>query len=106
MLEIIKKNGSLTFKISGDIDHHSVKIIKDAIDQRIIDERPGIVYLDLSEVSFMDSSGLGLILGRYQTSIKLGSKFALLKPSEAVCRIIKISGCERIINIIGKKEAI
>ena len=106
MLEIINNNGSLTFKISGDIDHHSVKNIKDIIDLKIVEIRPDTVYLDLSEVSFMDSSGLGLILGRYQTSSKLGIKFALLKPSEAVFRIIRISGCEKIINIIGKKEAI
>ena len=106
MLEIINNRGTMSFKITGEIDHHSVKNIKETIDMKIIETRPDAVYLDLSEVSFMDSSGLGLILGRYQTSSKLNIKFALYKPSEAVCRIIRISGCDKLINIIGKKEAI
>lgn len=106
MLEKTVKNNDVYFKITGEIDHHSVKSIKEIIDTEIIMLRPPKIYLDLSEVSFMDSSGLGLILGRYQISKKICVDFAVYKPSDAVYRIIKMSGCDKFIKIIGKKEAI
>ena len=62
--EISFGNYTLNVKIRGDIDHHSVKKVRAQIDDAISSKRPHFVFLDLSSVDFMDSSGLGLILGR------------------------------------------
>ena len=87
------------FTVIGEIDHHSAKVIKNKLDAELLVKRPDELVLDLSSVTFMDSSGLGLILGRYQTATKLGIEFSLSDPSASVMKMIKLAGCERIINI-------
>ncbi len=91
--------GAAVFSVIGEIDHHSAKIIKNAVDAELLVKRPESLILDLSSVNFMDSSGLGLILGRYQTATKLGIEFSLFDPTPSVMKLIKLAGCERIIRI-------
>lgn len=103
-IEIVAKENFRKYKIKGDIDHHSSSRIKNLIDSEMFVERPDAVALDLSEVDFMDSSGLGLILGRYKTATELGIDFSVTDPAPSVMKIIKLAGCDRFINITGKKE--
>ncbi len=103
-LESVTKNGRIRFKLKGEIDHHSAKTIRKRIDAELFISRPDEIILDLSEVEFMDSSGLGLILGRYQAATEMGVAFSIYEPTEAVRRILKLSGCEKMINITGKRS--
>ena len=103
VLKIEKKGRSLWFTVCGDVDHHTSKKIRQQIDSEIFVTSPKDVFLDLSKVDFMDSSGLGLILGRYQIATELGIAFSVYEPCDAVMRLLKLSGCEKILNIIKKK---
>ncbi len=105
-LKIEKKDNCIVIGINGDIDHHSAAILKKKIDSYIFIEQPKMIYLDLSDVSFMDSSGLGLILGRYRLSTEVGSTFKILNPNKNVMKILKIAGCEKFFEITGKKKII
>ena len=67
-IEITYENHILTAKILGDIDHHSARSVREKIDALIFSKRPSMVVLDLSAVEFMDSSGLGLIVGRLRVA--------------------------------------
>ena len=58
------KEGVLTAKLSGEIDHHSAREMREAIDDAAQKLKPYCLRLDFTEVPFMDSSGVGLILGR------------------------------------------
>lgn len=98
-------DGVLIAKILGDIDHHGAKHIRDSIDSCIFDKKPESVYLDLSEVEFMDSSGLGLILGRYNTACEIGASLKIFSPSKSVRKILELAGIERIIKIEGEIKA-
>ncbi len=100
-----KSDNCLTVVLKGEIDHHKAKDHHRLIDNMIISERPDILLFDLSNVSFMDSSGLGLILGRYRFTKELGIVFKILSPAPNVMKILKLAGCERIIEIVGKKDA-
>ena len=100
-LEFSFERGILTSKILGDIDHHSAKFVREKIDSYIIGCKPSLVLLDLSSVEFMDSSGLGLILGRYNTSNEIGAEFRIHSPSRNVKKILELAGIERIIKIEG-----
>ena len=60
--------------------------------------------MDLSAVEFMDSSGLGLILGRYTLSNDLGAEFRIIKPSPSVSKILDLAGLERLMKIEGNKN--
>lgn len=96
---------TLTVAVRGEIDHHSAKELKRYIDSHVFIERPNTLCMDLSAVSFMDSSGLGLILGRYRLSTELGIDFKVLDPTDNVMKILRLAGCERILHIVRGKEA-
>ena len=98
--------GALEIKLTGEIDHHSAVNVRKDIDGLIFDLRPQKVVLDLSEISFMDSSGLGLIMGRYALVQKLSGEFSISEPSDRVLRVFELSGLGRIIKIekSNKKE--
>ncbi len=94
----------LTAYIIGDIDHHNAKPVRDKIDNALYLYRPKELLMDLSKVDFMDSSGLGLILGRYTKAKELQCEFAILNPCDMVIKILSLAGADRIIRII-KEDA-
>lgn len=94
-----KNDEVLEVKLMGEIDHHSAVSVRSDIDGLIFEERPKKVVLDLSEISFMDSSGLGLIMGRYSLIKDLGGTLSLRAPTQAVMKILTLAGMERMIKI-------
>jgi len=101
LTEIQYGNYTLNVKIRGDIDHHSAKNVREKIDESIRETKPRFVILDLSSVEFMDSSGLGLILGRYNSATNVGARLIIYKPTKRIKRILEMAGIERIIEIKG-----
>lgn len=90
-------NGSvLVAKVSGEIDHHSARSIREAIDCSVERSRPEKLILDFSEVSFMDSSGIGLIMGRFRLMSEIGGKLEIANARPSVSRMIKLAGLERL----------
>jgi len=100
-MEIISnvKDGNLYIKLSGDIDHHSAKSVRDAVDDLMRKNNPAELELDLSAVEFMDSSGLGLVLGRYKKQTDMGGKMKILNPTRRIMQILQLAGVEKIIKI-------
>ncbi len=92
-------DGRLTLRLSGEIDHHSALSLRHAADELIYRYRPISVAIELSGIEFMDSSGLGFIMGRYALIKKLGGSIVLIDPNERVDKIIALAGLERIIKI-------
>lgn len=86
-------------RLFGEVDHHSAVGVRAQIDEKLLAERSKTVYLDLSRVDFMDSSGLGLIMGRLATVNRYGGKLILLDPSPAAKRMIRLAALERVIQI-------
>lgn len=95
----VTSEGTLTVFLEGDIDHHNARQIRSRIDTKIYIQRPDEVVLDLSRVAFMDSSGLGLILGRYTKAVELGIRFKVANPTPQIKRILDLAGTERLIKI-------
>ena len=97
----------LSIHVRGEIDHHTSSAIRTGIDSTLFEKRPQKLILDLSGVSFMDSSGLGLIMGRYALVKQYGGTLAVLDPSPAVLKIIRLAGMERMVSVLrtkGKNE--
>lgn len=99
-----EENNTLTISFCGEIDHHMAFSIREQIDEMLKNKRPRILVLDLKNVYFMDSSGLGLIMGRYSLMEKLGGLLVVKNPSGRVKKIINLAGLERIIKIEYVKE--
>ena len=97
--------GILIVKMSGEIDHHTAKRAREEIDTALYLYRPSTVIIDLWGVGFMDSSGLGLILGRYTKAKELGGRLIVANPTEAVERILNLAGTHKLITI-KKNEVI
>ena len=92
-------NGTLEVAICGEIDHHNARSFRSRIDEKIYLYRPKSVKLDVSGVSFMDSSGLGLILGRFTLTRELGGDFRIVNPTPSVEKILDLAGTSRLITI-------
>ena len=92
-------DGLLIVRIKGEIDHHSAVAMRTGIDGEIFMRRPSKMVLDLSAVDFMDSSGLGLMLGRYSVLKSVGGEMVVLNPNAGVMKILRLAGAERIIKI-------
>ncbi len=93
------KGSTLTAALSGEIDHHSAKGAREAIDASLFKYRPSSLVLDLSNVGFMDSAGLGLILGRCALCEELGIAVHLQSPSPRVLKILAVAGVGRLKNL-------
>ena len=91
--------GKLTAHVLGEIDHRGAAGIRSTIDDTVRQENCEHLVLDLSGVDFMDSSGLGLILGRYNSAKSMGKGFSVINPSPSAERILSAAGAGRIISI-------
>ena len=85
------ENGKLTIYLEEELDISSCKIIRGVIDGYIMKYQPYELVLDLSGVKFMDSSGIGLIIGRYNLIKLLDSKMKVINASDNIKRIIELS---------------
>lgn len=95
-----KKDGDkLVAEISCEIDHHTAKEIRQIIDEKLVNKEFKILILDFSRVSFMDSSGIGLILGRAAKAEEVGATVEVVGLSSGLRRLVRMSGMERIPNI-------
>lgn len=90
---------TITVYIRGEIDHHTAVSVRNGIDAVLFEKRPKRMILDLSAVGFMDSSGLGLIMGRLSVMKSLGGDMAVQNPSRETESILSLAGIERLIPI-------
>ena len=92
-------NNGISVRVNGELDHHGAQQIRDELDERII--RRGIKNLvfDFDDLSFMDSSGIGLIIGRYKLIKSLGGNVSIVCSNACVNKILQMSGIMRIIDV-------
>ncbi len=93
----------LTAYLDGEIDHHSSKSMREIIDTAIMDKMPEMLVLDFRDVSFMDSSGIGLVMGRYKELKKIGGELHITNTTPHITKVMKLSGLERLATI-GKED--
>ena len=89
----------VTARLSGEIDHHSARAMREEIDNAVELNMPTLLVLDFKDVSFMDSSGIGLIIGRADVCESIGAKIEIRGLDSRQVRILKLSGIEKIKGI-------
>ena len=94
-----QEEGVLIVKLPKEIDHHSAKGIRTAIDDKLYSTRPKKLVLDLTDTQFMDSSGLGLVLGRARIAAEMKVEYALANPNRATQKILAMAGADALIPI-------
>ena len=98
-----KETGRLTARILCELDHHTAKRVRERIDTELFIEKPEVLELDFSEVRFLDSSGLALILGRAECCAVVGARMHLLGLSPTLMKLVKLGGIEKIKNLTVSK---
>ena len=106
MVELKQEPQKLTAFLSGELDHHRAKEIREAIDFAVREQYPPVVVLDFKQVSFMDSSGIGLIMGRSRLLSEYGGTLEIHNPPPHIRKVMRISGADRLAVIRSnvKKE--
>lgn len=99
-----KKDKLLVLKITEEIDDFSVQKIRRKADYEIERYMPKRVVFDFDSVTFMDSAGIGLIIGRYKFTNMLGGKLEVANLTGSVKKIFEMSGILRLIPITTLKE--
>ena len=94
-----KEEKLLLFKIMDEIDDFSVHKIRRRADYEIERYMPKRVVFDFNNVSFMDSAGIGLIIGRYKFANMLGGKLEVTNLTDSVKKIFEMSGILKLIPI-------
>ena len=89
---------TLIVKLKGELDHHVAEKIRADLDDSIVKNRCRNLIFNLSDMRFMDSSGIGVIIGRYKKISQFGGKVAVVQVSEKVDKIFNLAGLYRIIN--------
>ena len=97
---------TLTVYIQGELDHHTAKEIRFRIDSEIKRREPRFLELDFSGVTFMDSSGIGLVMGRYKIMSEREGKVVILNPPPPIKKVMMISGIGKLARIINCKEKV
>lgn len=93
----ITENGkNLIAALACELDHHTSRRVREEIDREIFAHRPELLVLDFTEVRFMDSSGIALIIGRVEVARAVGATVRVTGLSPILRRLVRLSGLEKI----------
>lgn len=95
-VEIAREEGRLTAHLIGELDHHTAAAIRQQIDAAALSCRCNCLILDLSRLSFMDSSGIGLIMGRYRMMTAAGGTLRVENAPARIEPMLRLAGLERL----------
>ncbi len=95
----VTNESTITAAITGEIDHHSSRWLRMDIDTAINDYNPKVLRLDFKDVTFMDSSGVGLVMGRYKNMKQIGGKVELINMPEYIERVMSLAGMDKLLGV-------
>ena len=98
------KENVLIIRLKADLDHHTAVTVRETADTLLARSRAKNILFDFTGVDFMDSSGIGVIMGRYRQVIFQGGRVAVMGVGANVDRIFKISGLYKIVEKYDAEE--
>lgn len=90
----------LCIKMPREVDHHGAAGIREGADRLIMDDKVRNIVFDFEDTTFMDSSGIGIIIGRYRKISCFGGKVYAINANDRVRRLLKASGMSAIIEVL------
>lgn len=103
-VRLILKDEVLTAILSGEIDHHSAREVRGEIDETASRVKPKKLIFDFSAVQFMDSSGIGLIMGRCKLMQIWGGAVEIIRLPSKIEKIVSLAGLSQLCTIRGGTE--
>ena len=96
------ENGKLTVYLSGEIDHHTAAYLRSETDEKINKLKPREIVLNFGEITFMDSSGIGFVMGRFKLAEEIGATITVEDLTPQIYKVMKLSGLEKIVKLKRK----
>lgn len=93
------QDGQLTIALTGEIDHHCAKTYIDTIISKIEAYTPKVCILDFQEVSFMDSSGIAVVINALRNMTRIEGKLILSGLNEQPMKVFRTSGIDKLIEV-------
>ncbi|MBQ7725890.1 MAG: anti-sigma factor antagonist [Clostridia bacterium] len=103
-VEIRAGGETVTAYLYGELDHHTAKEMREAIDGALERNMPSRLVLNFQNVSFMDSSGIGLVMGRYKRLARTGAELHITGTSPQIFKVMRLAGLERLATLEGREE--
>lgn len=98
------KDDTMIVRLCGELDQHYASTLKSKIDSEVAKRGIHKVVFDFTRVGFMDSSGIGVIMGRYRLMQAVGGKVCAFGTSARLDKLIEMSGIKRIISIYSDEK--
>lgn len=98
MLSYEMRRGALIVRLSGELDHGAATRVRTELDALIGDTGARRLIFDLNGLDFMDSSGIGLIIGRYKLMTRRGGSVAVIRPDARIDRIFRMAGLYQLVE--------
>ncbi len=103
---ICKTTGrALVATLRGELDHHNASRVREELESRIASSGMRNLIFDLSQLRFMDSSGLGILIGRYKMVSALGGQTRIAAPTKEADRLLALAGIYKIIPVYESVSA-
>jgi anti-sigma F factor antagonist len=104
-VELEHQRNVLIVRLRGELDHHTADIVRLRMEEAILKSTVQHVVLSLKDLIFMDSSGLGVILGRYKQLKAKGGVMAVCDVNKSVYRLLELSGLFKILAVHDNERA-
>jgi stage II sporulation protein AA (anti-sigma F factor antagonist) len=98
-IKFSSRGSTLIAAFTGELDHHFAEYARNKIEGELLKATTRNVIFDFTNLSFMDSSGIGVIVGRYANIRKLGGRVGIICKNQRICHILEISGIVKLIPV-------
>ena len=98
-IKFTSRGSTLIAVFTGELDHHFAEYARNKIEGELLKATTKNMVFDFTGLSFMDSSGIGVIVGRYANIKKLGGNVVIICKNEKICRILEMSGILKLIPV-------
>ena len=96
-VDCLEVGQTLTAKIAGEVDHHAAKALMNELNRRVDAALPGRLELDMGGVTFMDSSGIAVVLRSWKRMSQLGGSMTLRAVPPQAAKVLKAAGVDKLI---------
>ena len=103
-VQIIAAERVVCAKLCGDIDHHTAREMRCEIDVAVRENDADELILDFSGVTFMDSSGIGLVMGRYKLMNERQGRLVIAKTPGYIGKVMRVAGISRLAKVVSEYE--
>lgn len=104
-ISVTIQNRTLIVSLSGELDHHSAGEVKGLVEEVVKNRGVKNLIFDFSGLTFMDSSGIGVVVGRYKLIRSMGGRVAIVSRSRNIDRLLTMSGIRKLIATYDSLES-